>query len=263
MLLAFDIGNTNISVGVFDLSEHAPMLRASFHIASDTRSTRDEYIMRIHGLLSLRGFSADAITDAAVSSVVPSLTDVITDVAQFFSSRRPLVIGPGIRTGLNIRIDQQTQLGSDIVANAVAALARTDVPAVIVDFGTATTFAVIDASSALSGAIICPGLRVSMDALADSASLLMDSDMARPTSIVGKNTRDSVSSGIINGHIIMVDGFIRELRQTLCADSDRKISLIATGGMVQYVAPYCRNKFTIVPALTLEGIAEIFVRNFV
>ena len=261
MLLAFDIGNTNISVGVFAKPKNEPELVLSFRLSSDLKRSCDEYIMSINGILNLNRVSKDDITASAVSSVVPALTGVIAEVASYFSSNKPLIIGPGVRTGLNIRIDNQTQLGSDIVANTVAALSRVPAPAVIVDFGTATTFAVVDSSSALSGAIICPGLRISMDALAHSASLLMDSDLNQPASIIGKNTRDSVNSGIINGHIIMVDGFIRELRQTLCQDSDLKISLIATGGMAEYVIPFCRNKFTFIPTLTLMGVAEIFMRN--
>jgi len=261
MLLAFDIGNSNISVGVFTILNNKPELKFSFRLSSDIKRSCDEYIMSISGLLSLNRIEKEDIDASAISSVVPALTGVIIEAASYFSTSKPLVIGPGVRTGLNIRIDHQTQLGSDIVANTVAALNFAPAPAVIADLGTATTFAVIDHSSALSGAIICPGLRVSMDALAHSASLLMDSDLNHPASIVGKNTRDSVNSGIINGHIIMVDGFVRELRHTLCGDTDKKISLIATGGLAEYVIPFCRNKFTLIPNLTLVGIAEIYVRN--
>lgn len=261
MLIAFDIGNSGISVGIFSVSENTPMLRLKARLASDVRRTSDEYIIQIRGILLLHQVNPAEISASAISSVVPELTATIAAAAQFFSGRPPLVLGPGVRTGLNIRIDQQTQLGSDIVANAVAALVRTTAPAVIADFGTATTLAVIDMDASLTGAIICPGVRVSMDALAHSASLLGGVDLERPASIVGKNTHDSVTSGVIYGHILMIDGFIRELRHSLCTNPNVKLSLIATGGLADRIVPYCRNRFTCVEALTLHGIAEIYMRN--
>lgn len=261
MLLALDIGNSGISVGVFAIVDDALLLRMTARIASDLRRTCDEYIISLRNLLQLHQIDDADIDASAISSVVPELTAVVAAAAQFFSKKYPLVIGPGVRTGLNIRIDQQTQLGADIVANTVAALSRVPAPAVIVDLGTATTLAVVDASSVLAGAIICPGLRVSLDALAESASLLAGSDLKRPLSIIGKNTHDSVNSGVLNGHIIMIDGFVRELRQMLCTDKDTKLSLVASGGLAEYVIPHCRNRFTVIPALTLWGVAEIYLRN--
>lgn len=261
MLLAFDVGNSGISFGVFSIDNSSPKLLLKSRLSSDFRRTRDEYIITVRSILELHNICDDQINASAISSVVPELTATIADVAQYFTHSSPLIIAPGIRTGLNISIDHQTQLGSDLVANTVAALSRVSAPAVIADLGTATTFAVVDRNSSLIGAIICPGLRVSLDALAHSASLLAGSDLSRPDSIVGKNTRDSVNSGVVNGHIIMVDGFIRELRQSLCSGTESKLSLIATGGLADYVIPYCRNKFISIPELTLQGVAEIYMRN--
>jgi len=263
MLLAFDIGNSGISFGVFDLNQEPTALRMQARISSDLKRSADEYIFFLRSILDIHQITASMIDCAAVSSVVPELTAVIAAAARFFCSNDPLIIGPGVRTGLNIRIDQQTQLGADIVANTVAALSLVPAPAVIVDLGTATTFAAVDQTSALIGTVICPGIRTSLNALASAASLLAGSDLIRPDFLIGKNTHDSVNSGVLNGHILMVDGFIRELRQNLCDDSEQKLSLIATGGLAEYVIPHCRNKFRMVPALTLCGVAEIFRRNSV
>lgn len=261
MLLAFDIGNSGISFGVFSLRSQTPELLLKARIASNLHRTRDEYIILIRSILDLHRISADEINASAISSVVPELTSVIADAASYFSGTAPLLIGPGTKTGLNIRIDNQTQLGADIVANTVAAISRFSAPAVVADLGTATTLAIVDADHALTGAIICPGLQIARDSLARAASQLSGSDLRRPDSLVGKNTRDSVNSGLINGHILMLDGFIRELRHQLCAQYETKLTLVATGGLADYVIPYCRNKFTVIPALTLFGVAEIFQKN--
>ena len=261
MLLALDIGNTSISVGLFRMDTGSTQLLHVFNLSSDANRTADEYTVLLINLLRFHEITPDMIHASAMSSVVPALTSVIADTAKFLSGKSPLILGPGVKTGLNIRIDQQTQLGPDLVANTVAALNRMPAPLVAVDFGTATTFSVVDPTGALTGSIICPGLRVSMEALTNSASLLVESELSRPEKFVGKNTHDSVNSGVLNGHILMVDGFIRELRHTLCADSTCRLSLVATGGFSDYVLPYCRNKFTCIPHLTLHGIAEIYLRN--
>lgn len=261
MLLAFDIGNSGISLGVFEHGGESVTIHMQARISSDPIRSCDEYILLIRNLLELHNIPQQWIDCAAVASVVPELTATISDAASYFTGCAPLIIGPGVRTGLNIRIDQQTQLGADIVANSVAALSLVSAPAVIVDFGTATTLIAIDSHSSLAGVIISAGLRTSLDALADKASLLVGSDLSRPEHLIGKNTHDSVNSGVLNGHIFMIDGFIRELRQQLCEDSTEKLSLVATGGLAEYVIPHCRNKFHHVPALTLQGVAEIFFRN--
>lgn len=262
MLLAFDIGNSEVSFAVMDISEDGAHILAQSACASAPRRSVDEYVVLIRDILYLYDISVDRITECAIASVVPQLTDVIASAAYRFTHRKPLIVGPGVRTGLNIRIDTQTQLGADIVANAVAAQTLTEAPAVIVDVGTATTITAIDESETLIGTVICPGLQIAANALSDAASLLSASDLAAPPHIIGKNTHDAVNSGVINGHIYMIDGFIREFRSLLLnGATDKKLSLIATGGLADLVLPHCRNKFLIEPALTLLGIAEIFRRN--
>ena len=261
MLLAFDIGNSSISFGVANIVGDYPQFIAKSRIASSPHRTPDEYVVLIREILRLSDITYEQIDSLAVSSVVPQLTNAISEAASHFSKAKPLIVGPGIRTGLNIRVDSQTQVGADIVANAVAALCHTSAPAVIVDMGTATTISVVDTSSTLIGTIICPGLQVSLNALSFAASLISGSDFTRPAQIIGKNTHDSVNSGVINGHANMIDGFARDIRQMLIGTTDTKLSLLATGGLAEYVIPYCRNKFALVPDLTLYGVAEIYRRN--
>ncbi len=262
MLLAFDIGNSGISFAVIDISSENLRILVKSRVSSVPVRSVDEYVVLIRDILSLYDLPHASITDAAISSVVPQLTEVLCAVAQRFTGCPPLVVGPGVRTGLNIRVDAQTQLGADIVSNAVAAQMLTDAPAVIVDVGTATTITAIDESATLIGTVICPGLRVAADALSGAASQLGASDLSAPPHVIGKNTHDAVNSGVINGHIYMIDGFVREFRALLLREApDKKLSLIATGGLAQHVIPHCRNKFHIEPALTLLGVAEIFRRN--
>ncbi len=260
MLLAFDIGNSAISFGVANVSGDCPQFLMQSRISSKPHRTAPEYMVLIRELLLAHHVDYSAVDAVAISSVVPELTAVIAEAAAYYTPNPPLIVGPGVRTGLNIRVDSQTQLGSDIVSNAVAALCRAPVPAVIVDMGTATTISLVDRTASLIGTVICPGLQIGMNALASAASQLSGSDFTRPTELIGKNTHDAVNSGVVNGHVLMIDGFIRELRQSF-TDPDEKISLIATGGLAQTVIPHCRNRFTMIPELTLLGVAEIFRRN--
>ncbi len=260
MLMTLDIGNSGISVGFFERRGEAYSLTAHSRFSTDSRRTTDEHILILSQLMCLHGIDPQSVTECAVSCVVPELAHTIALAGAHFTGHTPLWIGPGIRTGLNIRIENQVQIGADIVANTVAAAAMTKAPAAIVDVGTVTTIAVVDGTCSLIGAILCPGLRTSMEAMSQSAALLNPSDLAKPSSLIGRNTTDSVNSGVVNGHIFMIDGFIREIRQTIPKDGE-KLSLIATGGLADRVIPYCRNQFTLVPELTLLGIAEIYRRN--
>ena len=262
MLLALDIGNSGISIGFFsfDNISNSPELIAQTRISTDTRRSSAEYVLLLNQVMEMHDIDCTSIEYAAISSVVRPLTLSLAEAAEYFTHKHPLIVGPGIRTGLNIRIDDQSQIGSDIVANTVATLSRFTAPAAIVDLGTVTTIAVADANSTLIGAILCPGVMTSMEAMAQTASQLTTSDLLRPSDLIGRNTADSINSGVINGHILMIDGFIREIR-ALHQTEDKKLTLVATGGLADRVIPYCRNKFSLIPHLTLLGIADIFRRN--
>ena len=258
--MALDVGNSGIGVGFFERRDNGFALTARSRFSTETRRTPDEHILILRELMQLYGIDLRSVTECAVSCVVPELAHTVSLAGEYFTGCAPLWIGPGIHTGLNIRIDNHVQIGSDIVADTVAAVATTKAPAAIVDVGTVTAIAVADGASSLIGAILCPGLRTSMESMARSAALLNSADLARPSSLIGRNTADSVNSGVVNGHILMIDGFIREIRQTIPKDGE-KLSLIATGGLADRVIPFCRNQFTLVPELTLLGIAEIYRRN--
>ena len=189
MLFAADIGNSCIDIGLFD---EAGNLKMKSKISSVGSRTVDEYTVVISGLLAANGFLPDAITDGIVSSVVPGLTAVIKSAVKKLSDISFVEVGPGTKNGLKIRIDVQTQLGADIVANAVAATSEYRTPVIIIDVGTVTTITAVDADGVLEGVIISPGLKVSLDAMADAASGLNDVSLLKPKRFIGKNTAESV-----------------------------------------------------------------------
>lgn len=255
MLFASDIGNSSISFGVFD--DAGELLLKSKVDAVKTGSA-DEYAVLFRGILDLYGFDCTGITDAMICSVVPSLTRTVCAAIRRLFGVSPLEVGPGVKTGLNIKIDLQAQLGADLAANAVAALSHTSAPLAIVDFGTATTFTVINREGILEGVIICPGVRVSLDALAHSSAELPDISVAPPRRFIAKNTQDSMRAGALYGHAAMTDGLIAKIRSTL---GEERLSLIATGGYAEAVLPYCKEAAEHLPDLTLTGLYLLFRKN--
>lgn len=258
MLLAVDIGNTAIKFGIFDLS-HIIECVSSFSVSSKVTRSSDEYELIIRQLLSSRNLDGK-IDRAVISSVAPSITNSVKKATSAVSGSVPFIIGAGTRTGFKIKTEDPSELGADIVSNAAAALAMSDAPVVVADLGTATTLTAINRDKEILGTIIVPGAGVSLDALSNSAELLSKVSVARPDNLIGTNTVDSITSGVINGNIYMIDGFVRNLREQLCAEGE-KLSLIATGGMCETIIPHCRNKFNIVKDLTLIGAAWLFKNN--
>lgn len=257
MLIAADIGNTNIKFGVFNGSAEKLLFR--FSVSSATKRTADEYLICIKSFLSDAGISV--MPDMAViSSVVPHLTTPVAYALKAICSHKPFLIGTGTRTGFPLKIDIQSQLGADMVANAAAAFKLCDPPFAVVDMGTATTITCVDATGALVGTVIAPGALVSLNALLSNAALLTDVPLSHPDSLIGKNSYDSIRSGAYFGSIYMIDGFIRNIREDMCKNSE-KLSLIGTGGLSE-ILTHCRNKFMIVEDLTLMGAAQLFYSNF-
>lgn len=281
MLLAIDIGNSSVSFGVFAVSSINPAgfdMIHSFKIAARAM-TADEYALLICDFLKINhicpspasmysnyfctGADYDLFVDAAaIASVVPSLTEELCKAAELITGKKPFVVEAGIKTGLNIRINNPTQLGADIVANAAYATAVAELPLVVLDVGTATTLTVVDTDRNILGTVIMPGLAVSLAALAGAAAQLNDIALAAPGVLIGKDSVESVQSGVVNGHAIMIDGFIRNIREQYPElTTDRKLSLISTGGLSGVVLPHMRNKFIDYPTLTLSGIAYLFSQN--
>lgn len=258
MILAIDAGNTRIGAGVYPKGG-GPM-RAGFCLSAALPRTADEYARDLRSFLDARGIDPKEIAGCVISSVVPRLDRPIGDaLAEILPACRPLWVGHGVKTGLDIRIDHHTELGSDIVANAVAASERLERPFAVIDLGTATTVTAVNRTGELIGVMIIPGVQSSADALAQSCAELPMISLVAPESLLGKNTADSMASGCIYGAAAMIDGILARLREQLGDD----LSVIACGGMAERVIPFTHTKepIPIAPNLTLDGLAAIWRLN--
>lgn len=277
MLIALDVGNSSISIGVFnyDISESenfdlnlfsSSLITSSKISASRTRGS-DEYAILFLSVLNLNNIKISEIDGAVISSVVPQLTGVVREAVKKIIRPDSLIyiVGAGIKTGLNIKIDVHSQLGTDIVANTIAAIsiyADEKCPIIIIDTGTATTITAVDKNQCLTGTIITPGIRISLDALVANAAMLpyvsIDDTVSGMASVVGKNTEESIMSGIILGNSLMIDGFINKIRSEAGMENAK---VVATGGLTEIVLPHCREKIDIYPHLTLFGLMKIYEIN--
>lgn len=253
MILAIDIGNSNIVLGGFAGGE----LRFSSRIATDSGRTEDEYIVLLKSLLEIHGVARADIEGAIIASVVPPLTNVMRGAIDIITGKRTLVVGPGLKTGLNIVAGDPGELGSDLAVAAVAALAKYPKPIIILDMGTATKFSVIDKKGDFRGVIIYPGVKVSFDALASRAAQLTRISFEAPRRLIGTTTPDSMQSGLIYGNAGMVDGIIDRIEDELGGAA----SLVATGGLVDVIIPYCRHKLVYDPSIVLDGLRILYEKN--
>lgn len=260
MLIAFDIGNSSVSIGVFEESSNTPT--ATLKILNKPYSA-DEYVYCIEAILQKKYpelMERGKFDHAVVSSVVPEITDRVARAAECICGKKPFIITSGIKTGFGIKLKNNEQLGADIVCNSAAAvsLMQDTGAAAVLDMGTATTLTVIDESKNVIGVVITPGVSVSLNALTNSAALLQNVRLENENILLGRNTDEAINSGIINGMRIMLDGFIREIREQY---GQNGLSLIATGGQAKIIIPHMKNKFKYRENLTLEGEALLFRRN--
>ena len=253
MLLAVDVGNTNISYGVFDGDRLVHHLRTE----SSRSRTADEYAVLVRQMMALRGVKPEAIRGAILASVVPPLTDTIADFVETAFAVEPLVVGPGIKTGVRILYENPREVGADRVVNAVAAYAWADGGVIVVDFGTATTFDCVTPKGDYLGGVIAPGIEISAEALFARASRLHRVEFARPDSVVGRNPTGSMQSGIVYGYAGLVDGLCDRLRDEL----DYECKVIATGGLARLIAPETRSIEHVDNHLTLTGLRLLYERN--
>ncbi len=256
MLLAASIENSQILLGVFGDDK----LLFNAQIATDREKTDDEYAILIHGILLMNGVDKSAVRSAIVASVVRPLTPVICQAIRKITHVSPVVLGPGVKTGLNIRTDIPSQVGADIVANAVAAIQIASSPMVVISFGTATTFSGLKADGELSGVLIYPGVRSSLDALSDQAAELPSIAPDRPKTVLGKNTIDSMVSGIIYGNAAMIDGLLDRIAEDWQTD---QLTVMTTGPFADRIMPHCKSRNIIKnePNLTLLGLKQIYEQN--
>lgn len=253
MILAIDIGNTNIVLGCVDNHKTYFIER----LATNKTKMELEYAIDIKMVLDIHGIDVETLDGAIICSVVPQITYVVKEAAEKILKRETLVIGPGVKTGLNILIDNPSQLGSDLVAGAVAAIAQYPTPLAVCDLGTATTVCVIDAKKNYLGGMIYPGINVSLNALTSNASQLQGIGLEAPKKIIGKNTIDCMKSGVIYSNAAALDGIIDRLEEEL----GQSITVIATGGLANKVVPYCKRKMIIDEELLLKGLQIIYEKN--
>lgn len=255
MLLALDVRNTDSVLGIYREKELIDHLR----VESVATRTADEYLVLIHALLHARGLARASITAAVMSSVVPALADTFSQVVQRGFSVQPVVLGPGVRTGLPILCDQPREVGSDRIANAIAAFERVRSAVIVVDFGAATTMDVVNAKGEYLGGVIAPGIRLSADALFEHAARLPRVELVKPPRVLGRNTLHSLQSGVVLGHACMVDGMAAKLRDEANLPSD--VPVFATGTHVRLVAPLTRVVQHIDEFLTLDGLRLVYERH--
>ncbi|MEK6548859.1 MAG: type III pantothenate kinase [Nitrospirota bacterium] len=253
MLLAIDIGNTNIVWGVFD----GDQLVADWRIGTDHSKTTDEYAILLLDLLRVEGISPDRVDGVILSSVVPPLTPLFEELAETYFHRLPLNVSADLETGLTIKYTNPREVGSDRIVNAAAAYRRYGGPLIIVDFGTATTFCAITADGEYLGGAIAPGLRISAEALYARTAKLPKIELVRPKSAIGQDTVASMQAGLVFGYAGLVDELVRRIQQEL----GRDCFVLATGGLAGLVAPESRSIREIRPHLTLEGLALLYALN--
>ena len=253
MILAIDIGNTNIVVGCIDKEKIYFIERLS----TVRTKTELEYAIDLKTVLDIYHIRRTDIEGCIISSVVPQITNVAKLAVEKILKKEALVLGPGVKTGLNIMLDNPGEMGADRVADAVAALTYYPVPLVIVDMGTATTVSVVDEKKRYLGGMILPGVRVSLDALTSRASQLSGISIEEPKKLIGKNTVDCMKSGILYGNAAAVDGIIDRIEEEL----GQKVTAIATGGMSGKISPHCRRKIIQDEDLLLKGLLVIYEKN--
>ena len=253
MLLAIDVGNTQTHLGVFDDAE----LVEHWRFATEPSATSDELAITVLGLLSLRRIETGRIDGAIASTVVPQLGPEYGDMSQRHLDRECLMVGPSVRTGMPIQVDNPHELGADRLVNAVAAYDRVGGACVAVDFGTSTNFDVVSAAGEYLGGVIGPGVEISMEALTERTAKLPRIDLSAPERAIGKNTQEAIQAGVVHGFAGLVDGIAGRLAAEL-GDSPR---VIATGGLAPAIVPFCDSIDEVDDLLTLTGLRLIYDRN--
>jgi len=257
MLLALDVGNTNTVLGLFRLDGDERTLVADWRVTTHRTQTVDEYGVLFLNLFSMQKFSPKQVSHIIISSVVPPVDSTLRRVCEKYFHVEPLFVGPGIKTGMAVLVDNPAELGADRIADSVAAFERYGGPCIVVDFGTATKFEAISARGEYLGGAIAPGLGISADALFNRAARLFRIDIQRPPKVIGTNTITHLQSGIYYGYIGLVDGIL----ERMIAELGTPKAVVATGGLARMIAEDSRYITQIDDMLTLDGLRILFERN--
>ena len=254
MIICMDVGNTNIKYGLFDKDK----LIMSFRVATDPKKTSDEYGGQLLSILNNNGISTGSISGGIISSVVPQLDYTLERMCLLYLKFKPMMLAPGLKTGLNLKVDNAKEVGADRVLNNVAALLKYKAPLIIVDFGTATTFNVINEKNEFIGGVISPGIKGSLDSLVNGTAKLPRVEIEKPETVIGKNTVTNMQSGIFYGFAGLVEYIIKRIKRELECDG---ITTVATGGFAEIIANEISSIDYVDKLLTLNGLKYLYDLN--
>lgn len=253
MILVVDIGNSNVVVGGVEGKE----IIFEARIRTDATKTSDEYCIDLKNILDIYNVDKDGVEGSIIASVVPQVLNTFQTALLKLTGKTSLVVGPGLKTGLNIAIENPAQTGADLVVGCVAALREHEAPLIVIDMGTATTMVVLDKKGSLIGGSISPGVKISMDALTGGTALLPGLQLDQPKRVIGRNTTDCMRSGIMTGTACMLDGMIERMEEELGYPA----KVIVTGGIARFVVPLCRREMVYDKDLLIKGLATLYYEN--
>ena len=253
MILAIDIGNSNIVIGGLE----GDKICFEARLRTEATKTSDQYCVDLKILMDVYGVKVESIEGAIIASVVPQVLNSMQTAVKKLTGKGALVVGPGLKTGLNILLENPSQTGADLVVGCVAALREHKPPLIVIDMGTATTVIVIDKTGAMIGGAICPGVKISMDALTERTALLPGLQLDQPKKAIGRNTIDCMRSGIMLGAACMMDGLVQRMEEELGSEA----TVIATGGIAKFVIPMCRKEMIYDKDLLVKGLVALYRDN--
>jgi type III pantothenate kinase len=253
VLLAVDVGNTNVTFALFD----GERLAADWRVTSHRERTADEMAVELRQLFALRGFELDVVSGVVISSVVPNLNPALIEASRRYLRCEPIMVGPGVKTSVRVRVENPKEVGADRIANALAAYTKYGGPIVVIDFGTAVTYDAISADGDYLGGAIAPGIEISLDALVSHTAMLRRVEPVAPDSIIGRNTINSIQSGLVWGFVAQVEGMVKRMVDELGGAA----RVIATGGQASLVADLTHVIEATDPLLTVDGLRLIYAQN--
>lgn len=253
MLIVIDVGNTNIKLGVYQGDE----LTLAVRLATERQKTDDQYVVDLYAIFQVNNIAVGDVTGCIISSVVPQITSPIKSAVKKMFHVDALVLGAGVKTGLNIKLDDTSTIGSDLVAGCVAAAAAYPCPCIVVGMGTATTISVLDKNKTMIGGALMPGVAIGLNALTSTSALLPSVAFEAPRNVIGSNTDECMRSGIVLGNACMLDGMIEKINESLGA----KCTVVATGGLAPTIVNNCRYDIILRDDLLLDGLRIIYNKN--